>query len=96
MPKVVIAPIFDFETPTDASGQFPVVQRDMDAQSWRGRASTMELPIGGEHGAGGNMDSGSNAPGEGRMNKTSSGSFRIAGPSDVTGKGSTAVGGKRK
>jgi len=86
MPKILITPIADFETPQGPSDQFAAINNDWDAQSWRGRGSTFELPIGGAHGAGGTRDDGPSP---------ASKSFKIAGPKDVTGKGSTPVGGRK-
>ena len=96
MPKILITPVFNFETPEGPSDQFKAITTDMDAQSWRGRGSVWELPEsaphGGPHGAGGNADA-SGDPAD-RLPHATGGSFRIAGPADVTGKGSTAIGGK--
>jgi hypothetical protein len=101
MAKVTIVPIFDIhhsevtqqEGPSD---QFANIQRDDDMMRWMGRGSTFELPEsaphGGPHGAGGNADD-SGDPID-KMGASSQ-SFRIAGPANVTEKGSTPGVGKK-
>lgn len=95
MAKILIAPIFDFETPEGPSDQFKAIQNDMDAQGWRGRGSTFELPIRGEHGAGGNPEGDGTSKPIDTLHDAGKRSFKIAGPRDVTGKGSTAIGGRK-
>lgn len=95
MPKILISPIFDPVTPEGPSDQFTAMQSDMDAQSWRGRATMMELPTGGKHGAGGNADDDFDDDPIEHVHEAAKRSFKIAGPASVSGKGSTALGGRK-
>ena len=99
MAKVTLVPIFDIHhsevtqprraPPTSSRN----IQHDDDAMRWMGRGSTFELPEsaphGGPHGAGGNADD-SDDPADRLPHATAAaGTFRIAGPASVSGKGST-------
>ena len=101
MARVIITPVFDIHhsevvQPQGPSDQFSNIQHDDDAMRWMGRGSTFELPEGGPHGAGGNADDDHNDDPIDHLHEKAKRSFKIAGPSDVSGKGSTAIGGKRK
>jgi len=94
--RTVVMPVFDIHhseltQPEAPSDQFSRIQRDMDAEGWMGRGSIMELPEDGQHGgpygAGGNADN-SGDPID-FLHAKAKESFRIAGPKDVTGKGSS-------
>ncbi len=54
--KRVIISLNDITLPEEDNKTFAEIQQDMDAQTWRGRASLLEMPEGGPDGAGGNAD----------------------------------------